>query len=99
VRTALALVAFGLLVERFDLLARSLPAAAGGGKRAAGLALTGLGVLVLGIASHRYLQFKRFIASGPARDFRSSRSDLVLLALIALLALGLAVYVAAQAFA
>jgi putative membrane protein len=103
VRTALALAAFGLVVERFDLFARALPeatsAGAGGAASAAGLALIGLGVLVLGTASFRYLQFKRFIAAGEARDFRSSHTDLVLLGIVALIGLCLSIYVVAQALA
>lgn len=104
VRTALAFMAFGLLVERFELFARALPkmadAAPAGGPsdlaRAGGLALILLGVLILGISSYRYLQFKRFIASGEARDFRSSRTDLVLVFLVTTIGIAMSIYVATQ---
>ena len=101
VRTALALVAFGLVVERFDLFARALPGqpgapvdlAAHGYARAAGLGLTFLGVLVLALSSQRYLRFKRLISSPEQRRFEASRSDLVLVAVVALLGLFMAAYV------
>ena len=104
VRTALAFMAFGLLVERFDLFARALPGIAPAAPnvnppdfaQAAGLTLILLGVLILGISSHRYLQFKRFIASGEARDFRSSRTDLVLVFLVTTIGIAMSIYVAAQ---
>lgn len=106
VRTALAFMAFGLLVERFDLLLRSLAGtsdiAPGSGvhdyARAAGLVLILLGVFVLAISSYRYLQFKRLISSRETRDFRSSRTDLVLVVIVALIGLFMSLYVAAQIF-
>jgi putative membrane protein len=104
VRTALAFMAFGLLVERFDLFARALPGMTAGAPagdpsefaRAAGLTLIFMGVLILAISSYRYLQFKRFIASGEARDFRSSRTDLVLVFLVTTIGIAMSVYVAGQ---
>jgi putative membrane protein len=100
VRTALAFMAFGLLVERFDLFLRSLPAAtdegAAGLSRALGLVLVLLGVLVLAAATHRYLRFKRLISSAETRDFSASRTDLVLVAIVGLLGAGMSVYVVVQ---
>jgi putative membrane protein len=99
VRTALALMAFGLLVERFDLLARSLPRATdadAGPSRALGLVLVLLGVVVLAASTYRYLRFKRLISSPEARDFAASRTDLVLVAIVGLLGAGMSVYVVAQ---
>lgn len=103
VRTALALVAFGLVVERFDLFARALPgqlgvpvdADADGFARVAGLGLTLLGVLVLAVSSHRYLRFKRLISSPETRRFEASRTDLVLVAIVVLLGLFMSGYVVA----
>ena len=100
----LAFMAFGLVVERFDLFVRSLPSFVPGAAaadtsafaRTLGLVLILLGVLVLGISSYRYLQFKRFIASGEARDFRSSRTDLALLVIVAAIGAFMSVYVVAQ---
>jgi putative membrane protein len=104
VRTALAVMAFGLLVERFDLLLRSLPqpadTAAGDGlagtSRTVGLVLVLLGVVVLAASTHRYLRSKRLISSAETRDFAASRTDLVLVAIVALLGAGMSIYVVAQ---
>lgn len=96
-------MAFGLLLERFDLLllpvaepAAPRPIVPGLG-RTAGLLLILLGVLVLGVSTSRYLHFKQLIASQETRDFRASRTDLVLLAIVALIGVAMSVYVAAQA--
>lgn len=105
VRTALAFMAFGLVVERFDLFLRSLPnlaeaasgPAASGIHRVAGLALTLLGVVVLATSTYRYLRFKRLISSPETRDFAASRSDLVLVAIVGFLGLCMSIYVVAQA--
>jgi putative membrane protein len=105
VRTALAFMAFGLVVERFDLFIRSFPQLVEAGQRtlvdsgtgrAAGLALIVLGVVVLATSTFRYLQFKRLIASRERREFGASRTDLVLVAVVALLGLCMAAYVLAQ---
>jgi putative membrane protein len=106
VRTALALLAFGLLVERFDLYSRSLsdpshsasdPGVSAVG-RTAGLGLILLGVLVLSISSYRYLKFKQLIASREKRDFRASHTDLVLVGLVGTVGLAMSAYVVAQLF-
>lgn len=104
VRTALAFMGFGLLVERFDLFVRSVAGvsadAAGGSSGltgAIGLVLIGLGIVVLGISSFRYLRFKRTIAAAEAHAFRSSRTDLVLVGIVAVIGLCMAGYVVAQA--
>jgi putative membrane protein len=104
VRTALALLAFGLLVERFELFAR-LPgvpdaAADAGGvpwTQIGGLGLILLGVLVLAISSWRYLTFKRLISSRDTRDFAASRTDLMLLAVVGVIGLAMVLYAAVQA--
>jgi putative membrane protein len=104
VRTALALLAFGLLVERFDLYSRTLPGpsspASGAGTPAldqvAGLGLILLGVLVLAISSWRYVRFKRLIASEERSDFRASHTDLMLVAIVALIGLAMSLYVVTQ---
>jgi putative membrane protein len=105
VRTALAFMAFGLLVERFDLFLRSLPALAGASphpaasdvSRAAGVALILLGVLVLAASTHRYLHFKRLISSTESREFSASRTDLLLVGIVGLLGVCMSIYVVAQA--
>lgn len=106
VRTGLAFMAFGLLVERFDLFVRSLPGLAGapsavpsGYVRAGGLVLIVLGVVVLAISSRRYLHFKTLIASDEHRDFRASRTDLALVIIVAAIGLLMAFYVLAHVVA
>ena len=105
VRTALAFMAFGLLVERFDLFLRALPGLSEGDlslaesnvTRIIGMVLILLGVVVLGASTQRYLRFKQLIRSQVRSDFASERTDLMLVAIVALLGLAMAVYVAAQA--
>jgi putative membrane protein len=103
VRTALAFMAFGLLVERFDLFVRSLPqladaqgAALSTFSRAGGLFLILLGVVVLAISSHRYLHFKSLISSDERRNFRSSRTDLALIVIVAVIGILMTAYVLAH---
>ena len=104
IRTALAFMAFGLLLERFDLFVRSLPNLTetvpdpGLLSSTAGLVLILLGVLVIATSTYRYLHFKRLISSRETRGFGASRSDLVLVAIVALLGLCMSIYVTAQAF-
>lgn len=79
---------------------RSLPAAtdegAAGPSRTLGLVLVLLGVVVLAASMHRYLRFERLISSAQTRDFSASRTDLVLVAIVGLLGVGMSVYVEAQ---
>jgi putative membrane protein len=104
VRTALAFMAFGLVVERFDLFLRSLPELAqsaahdtvSGINRAAGLALILLGIVVLATSTYRYLRFKRLISSRETREFEASRTDLVLVAIVGFLGLCMSIYAVAQ---
>ncbi len=104
VRTALAFMGFGLLIERFDLLVRSLArvpentpwARAPDLAAAAGMVLIALGIGVLAIASFRYLRFKKLIASAHTVDFRAVRSDLALVVIVAAIGAFMAAYVAFQ---
>lgn len=101
VRTALALMGFGLVIERFPLVLEGQAASAatsgwhGPAGHVGGLALILLGVLVLVVSSVRYLGFKRAIADPEARDFRSARTDLVLLVVVGIIGLAMLAYVAA----
>ncbi len=104
VRTALAFMGFDLLIERFDLLIRSLASVPSDAPWArapdlaavAGLVLITLGIAVLAIASIRYLRFKRLIAAPAAADFRSSRTDLALIVIVAGIGVFMAAYVLFQ---
>ncbi len=102
IRTALTIMAFGLVIERFDLFTRSAPA--GGGAMGsgvwlltaeiAGLCMILLGVLVLALSTNRYLRFKKQISSHEVREFGARRSDLFLVAIIGSVALFMSLYVA-----
>ena len=104
VRTALAFMAFGLLIERFDLFVRRLPAGGSAAAapsqiaEAAGLLLIFFGILVLAVSSARYVRFKRYIASPEKRDFASLRSDVVLLVIVGIIGMCMSVYVVIQVF-
>ena len=101
VRTAIAVMAFGFLVERFDLFLRF--AAISLGVRAphvaphklgglAGLALLVLGVAMVAVAGVRFLATARQIDSPDQHLTVGSRLDVALAALLFLLGCSLFVY-------
>lgn len=101
VRTAIAVMAFGFLVEKFDLfLEIAAPSLAGrtlsmpGQKfgNIAGLGLIVLGTAMIAIAAIRFLVIARTIDSAEPRPGPGSRVDLALAALLVLLGLALFVY-------
>jgi putative membrane protein len=101
VRTAIAVMAFGFLVERFDLfLELAAPSLAGrtlsvpGQKfgNEAGLALIILGTAIVAMAATRFLMTARIIDSKELRPGPGARFDLALAILLALLGCALFVY-------
>lgn len=101
VRTAIAVMAFGFLVERFDLFLRlaglarpsGLPAPSGSGfGHAAGLAVIGLGGAMILLAALRFVRLSREIDSAEPRPAGGLRLDLALAMLLMLLCLALVVY-------
>ena len=101
VRTAIALMAFGFLVEKFDLfLELAAPSLAGrtlslpGQKfgNIAGLALIVLGTAMVALAAARFLTTAKTIDSEEPRQGPGSRVDLALAALLVLLGCALFVY-------
>lgn len=107
VRTAIAVMAFGFLVERFDLfLEIAAPSLAGrtlwlGGSKLgneAGLALIILGASIIAIAAGRFVATARAIDSAKALQGPGSRLDLALAVLLGLLGCALFVYLS-HAFA
>ena len=101
VRTAIAVMAFGFLVEKFDLfLAIAAPSLAGRvlslpGQRfghVAGLALILLGTAMVAIAALRFLRTAKAIDSAEPQQGAGSRIDLALAALLVLLGLALFIY-------
>jgi putative membrane protein len=101
VRTAIAVMAFGFLVERFDLfLELAAPSLTGrtlsvpGQKfgNEAGLALIILGTAIVAMAATRFIMTARVIDSKDLRPGPGARFDLALAILLALLGCALFVY-------
>jgi inner membrane protein YidH len=101
VRTAIAVMAFGFIVEKFDLfLELAAPSLAGrtlslpGQKfgNAAGLTLIVLGTAMVAIAATRFLTTARNIDSEDLRHGAGSRIDVALAALLVLLGSALFLY-------
>jgi len=101
VRTAIAVMAFGFLVERFDLFLKlvapslagrslSVPSQKFGNE--AGLALIILGTAIVAIAAVRFLRTAKAIDSDAIRPGLGSRFDMALAILLGLLGCALFVY-------
>jgi putative membrane protein len=103
VRTAIAVMAFGFLIERFDLFlafaasqatSRSLVLHGQTFANAAGLATIFLGVAMIAVAAVRFFQVARDIESKEVVPSTGSRIDLALAVLLALLGISLFLYMA-----
>ncbi len=101
VRTAIAVMAFGFIVEKFDLfLEIAAPSLVGRtllppGQRlgnVAGLALIGMGTLMVAISAVRFLVTERRIESEEVHRGSGARFDIVLALLLIMLGCFLAVY-------
>jgi putative membrane protein len=101
VRTAIAVMAFGFLVERFDLfLEVAAPSLAGralsplGQKfgNIAGLALIVAGTAMVALAMFRFIRTARNIDSDEVRSGSGARLDITLAALLILLGVSMFLY-------
>lgn len=101
VRTAIAVMAFGFLVERFDLFLeiaapslsnRTLSAAGQEFASVAGFALIVLGTAMVALAAARFLRTARNIDARDEHPSTGARIDLALAALLVLLGLSLLFY-------
>ena len=100
VRTAIAVMAFGFLVERFDLFisamasssSRTLTFRAQGFANVAALAFVLLGVATVVIATIRFFRIAREIDRDDVVHSAGSQFDLVLAVLLLLLGLSLFLY-------
>ena len=101
VRTAIAVMAFGFVIERFDLFLQlaapqlALKQAAPHGQafaNAAGLAFIGIGVVMIVIAGLRFRKTAKDIESEDAVPSAGERFDLALAVLLVLLGLALLLY-------
>lgn len=101
-RTALALIAFGFVLERFDLLLRTVAKSLGEERlpqvqpwgREAGIALVVLGLFTIATATWRFSRLTRLISSERTESY-GSRSVLLLGAVFFLVALFMLFYVTA----
>ncbi|MDE2295410.1 MAG: DUF202 domain-containing protein [Gammaproteobacteria bacterium] len=105
VRTAIAVMAFGFLVAKFNLFlkiaAQSFAASGirprgvpgGGFGNVAGLALIAAGTLIVSVATVRFMRTGRAIDS-ERQQVNSARADLLLAAMVSILGLALLVYLA-----
>ncbi|HEY5289912.1 MAG TPA: DUF202 domain-containing protein [Caulobacteraceae bacterium] len=106
VRTAIAVMAFGFLVERFDIFLRmaratlgvTLHAASRGFAEAAGLALMVLGLAIVVVASVRFIQTSREIDDPRSVAGPGAKVDLALAALLFLLGCALLAYLVFSLF-
>jgi putative membrane protein len=103
VRTAIAVMAFGFVVERFGLFLATAAAAIGGHVAAhpaprfsgiAGLALIVLGMVIVAVAAVRFIATAKEIDDPQPVPGPGSRFDLALAALLFLLGLSLTAYLA-----
>jgi len=101
VRTAIAVMAFGFVIERFDLFLQlaapqlALKQAAPHGQafaNAAGLAFIGIGVVMIVIAGLRFRKTAKDIETEDAVPSAGERFDLALAVLLVLLGVALLLY-------
>lgn len=107
VRTAIAVMAFGFVIEKFDLFLRAiapqtaLKQLAPHGQKfanAAGLAFIGIGVAMIVIAGIRFVWTTKAIELEEVVSSPGERFDLALAALIGLLGAALFLYMAGAVF-
>ena len=100
-RTALALIAFGFLLERFDMLVRYFAKGISDGKmtmnlphgREAGLILSALGLLIMLLSTIRFVTTTRLLKS-EKQEVYATRSVLITGTIFILLALFVLLYLA-----
>lgn len=103
VRTAIAVMAFGFVIERFDLFVQvaapqiALQKLAPHGQKfanAAGLAFIAVGVAIIAVSGFRFVRTAKAIESDDTVPSPGERFDLALAALIGLLGVALFLYLA-----
>lgn len=101
VRTAIAVMAFGFVIERFDLFLQVIAPQAAQRQinphgqvfaNAAGLAFIGIGVVMIGIAGWRFARTAKDIDSDNEVPSAGERFDIGLALLIGLLGIALFLY-------
>ncbi len=107
VRTAIAIIAFGFLIERFDLFlayighnaARSSPVRHLDVSECTGLLLILFGTVIILLATLRFLHHRRGIASEQIIDYGSATSERLFTAILTCLGLFLLIYIGQQLWA
>ena len=103
VRTGIAIIAFGFLVEKFNIFMRSLAAAAGGEMafrlriagplgRGEGLALIIGGAVLIAAATIRFVRTTRLIDDDRQHEASSIRAELIFSALLLIGLAGFSAY-------
>ncbi|MEZ5840849.1 MAG: DUF202 domain-containing protein [Hyphomicrobiales bacterium] len=88
VRTAVAIVGFGIIVERMDMFGG--PAATG--STATGLVLVVVGIGMFAIAAYRFLALRRQISDDFEHPSPSIRADVLLAGVLTALAVAVGVF-------
>lgn len=102
IRTAIAIMAFGFLIEKFDLFISYLGKEMGNPEdfqaslsaELAGIFLFILGILIVVTASVRFFTYKKNIESEQSIPYSVRKTNILLSVLITLIALFLIVYMA-----
>jgi putative membrane protein len=104
IRTSIAIMAFGFLIEKFDLFISYLGKSIGDEKHfkpslsaeLVGLSLLLVGVLIIITATVRFFMYKKSIEVDESFSYSVKKTNLTLSALMILLALFLIVYMGHQ---
>ena len=104
IRTAIAIMAFGFLIEKFDIFIAQMRKVSPDGKHletSLPVELAGLGILCVGIfmiacATIRFYMNKKNIESGEVVEFSARKSNMFLLVLMFFIALFLLIYMSSK---
>ncbi len=104
IRTSIAIMAFGFLIEKFDLFISYIGKAVGNEKNfksSLSAEIVGMGLLLVGVfivitATVRFFTYKKSIESEQTIPYSVKKTNLLLSSLIILLAIFLFVYMASK---
>lgn len=102
IRTSIAIMAFGFLIEKFELLARSFGKTTAASNdiqlstsaELAGLGIFAIGTLIVIAATVRYFLHKKAIVADEPLDYSERSSNLILISILVLLTLFIILYLA-----
>ena len=107
VRTAIAVMAFGFLLERFDLflayavrsLGKQIPALHVRASEWLGLSLLGFGALIVLLAAIRFNKNRKLISAEDVHSYGTTRLEQAMAPVLVAMAVFLLIYVARQVIA